>query len=192
MSKMGKKALIFSFIAVFCLLFLCQGCTPFETDAGESGNSTAADPSSEEQLLAVPAWDVCTVRVLNWITGTQFFVFRADGSFEVLGTGDLCSMEAYVNQKCPLDTMMSGRLTDAQKQTIFSQINQIYTDGKLLEVGKPKSENETGSWASESLEVSVMIGDEIVEFELNDNRWQNYPQQEYKDLIWEVTLLTKG
>ena len=144
-------------------------------------------PEQEKTFIYVPesGWETCTVRVINYSIGTEFFVLHADGTYCIYGTTAICSLSAFNNGTCPVEVIRSGELAAEELEFLKEDVPIIYKDGEMLPITEPK----TGSAFCE-VEVCISVdGSEEASFYKNYDKWAGYPQLSYDMLLQLVIRL---
>lgn len=126
-------------------------------------------------------WEKCTVRVVNYAIGTEFYVLRSNGEFGIYGTPAICSLDAFNQQKQDIKEILSGSLSKEKKEELNTIIAKLNYKGKMLSI--PEAD-ENAQYRIERIDVFVSVDDsEEAHFLKNYDSWEGYPQIEYDELI---------
>ena len=124
-------------------------------------------------------WGKCTVRVINYLFGTEFYVLKSDGSYNIYRTPDICSLSAFNEGRCPVETIMSSTLSDEELSKLKTILSTVYMEGRLLPI-----EEKEGGYACEGIYFYISVDDsEEVSFVKDYFDWNDYPPKEYDELI---------
>lgn len=131
-----------------------------------------------------PSWGKCTVRVINYLYGTEFYVLFSDGSYSISGTPAICSLEAFNEAICPVKSIQKSTLSDEELEELKTILSSVYMEGYLLPI------EESCDFAFEGSYVYVSVDDsEEVFFLKYYTEWDGYPIKEYDELIQLVHSL---
>lgn len=126
-------------------------------------------------------WEKCTVRVVNYAIGTEFYVLHSNGEYVIYGTPAICSLDAFNQQKQDIKEILSGSLSKEKKEELNTIIAKLNYKGKMLPIPEP---DENAQYRIERIDVFVSVDDsEEAHFLKNYITWDGYPQIEYDELI---------
>ena len=131
-----------------------------------------------------PAWECCTIRVLQPWNGTEFFVFHSDRSASYYNTFDhtmydLVSYEDFTNGSVQVPLKAEKKLTRKEFSLLCDKIDCIYRDQEFLQMNNPE---EKDSYCG--TEVTIAIDGRQVEFFLPDyldTEYENFLAAVYRD-----------
>ena len=171
-------------VLLLLVLLILSACGHQPEDSAELTSAAAAQAetalsSAEAPVDAEPSWEKCTVRVINYLFGTEFTVLHPDGSYGIYGTNAICSLSAFNEGVCPVEEIRSGALSAEELEQLQTLLSSLYREGQML----PIEEN----WEAFEIEANyiyVSVDDSEEAFFLKGSiDWDGYPQKEYKELI---------
>lgn len=187
------KALRITFLAGLLPFLALSSCNP-ELEKATSLNSpeasynhihTGKEPLPMEVFSNVePSWEKCTVRVVNYLFGTEFYVLFSDGSYSISGTPAICSLAAFNEARCPVESIKTSTLSDEELEELQIILSSLYTKGHLVTVEERRDVVFEGSYVYVSVDDS-----EEVFFLKYYTEWDGYPIKEYDELIQLVHSL---
>ena len=136
--------------------------------------------STETPVREKPAWEKCTVRIIEYLHGTEFYVFSSDGSYSVSYTPAICSLEAFDEGRCPVEESKTGTLPEEELEELLRIVSSVYTDGQMLPIDKREQE-----YRPEGMFIYVSVDGSEEAFYLicyGDN-FEEYPPKEYYELL---------
>ena len=147
------------------------------------GMDVSIDVNYEDNTVAVtgrekPDWEKCTVRTINYLHGTEFFVFCSDGSYSVSYTPHICSLEAFNEGRCPVEEGKTGTLPEEELEELLRIVSSVYTDGQMLPI-----EEREGEYIPEGLFVYFSVDDSEEAFYLychGDSLEDSLPKDYYE------------
>ena len=134
--------------------------------------------STETPVREKPAWEKCTVRIIEYLHGTEFYVFSSDGSYSVSYTPAICSLEAFNEGRCPVEESKTGTLPEEELEELLRIVSSVYTDGQMLPI-----EERDGEYIPEGLFVYFSVDDSEEAFYLychGDSLEDSLPKDYYE------------
>lgn len=131
-----------------------------------------------------PMWESCTVSVINYLIGTEFYVLSSSGGYRIYGTKAICSLSTFIYNKQNIQDLYeitSGSFSDEELTRLNQLIPRLKNNGAMLPIMPP---DDNSMYRIESIEVSVSAdGLEEMSFLKNYDTWAGYPPKEYDELI---------
>ena len=172
---MKKKALIL--VLCLALLFAVSAC-----GAAVEKPVPTVSPAPEPTESPAPAWEICTVRVIYGLLGSEVYVLHADGTCSMYITPHICdSLSSFTERTIPFDERKSGSLPETEREELRAIVSSVYADGEMLPVGEPY---ESLYAIDCSVDVYISIdGSEEAHILKNYTTWEGYPTEDYEALI---------
>lgn len=191
MKKARTKNQCLKIGAMLSLLLLFGSFCACKTKNGDISpfSDSQAQNTSVNNVIKDPMWGKCTVRVINYAIGTEFYVLSSNGKYSIYGTPAICSLFTFNNKQDihNITEIASGSISSNELLKLNKLIPLLKTNGVMLPIKAPENNS---MYRIESIEVFVSVDDlEETHFFKNYDTWEGYPPKEYDELLTIVSNL---